>query len=165
MRDGQVWRHSLLRVLMIGVAIAWSPPASAASDRKCPAPVLASRDAVERYIMRSEEEWAKSVATNDASVVQRILAEDLVWVFDDRVIDKKTAVKDAAEGPGPFLTNVADYVHVRFFGHTAVAQGSESWTKTGGRRGKFVWTDTWVNRGGCWQIVNAQDTTVAMTDQ
>lgn len=115
--------------------------------------------------MRSEEEWAKSVATNDASVVRRILADDFVWVLDGRLLDKKTAVAEAAEGPGPFLANEPDYVHVRFFGHTAVAQGSETWTKTGERRRTFVWTATWVNRGGCWQIVNSQDTVVAITDK
>jgi hypothetical protein len=82
-------------------------------------------------------------------------------VFDGRVLDKATAVAEAAEGPGPFLSNTTDYVHVRFFGsNTAVAQGSETWTKTGGRRGRFIWTDTWVARDGCWQIVNAQDTVV-----
>jgi hypothetical protein len=165
MADGQVWRHSLLGVFMIGAAITWSTPASAVSILKCPAPSLSSRDAVKRYIERSEEEWAKSVATNDASVVRRILAEDFVWVLDGRLLNKQTAVSEAANGPGPFLNNVADYVNVRFFGNTAVAQGSETWTKTGGRHGKFVWTDTWVNRVGCWQIVNAQDTVIAITDK
>ncbi len=95
-------------------------------------------------------------------MVQRILAEDFVWVLDDRVLDKKAAVVEAAQGPGPFLSNATDYVHVRFFGDTAVAQGSETWTKTGGRRGKFVWTDTWVGSNGCWQIVNAQDISVPL---
>ena len=167
MGDGQMWRHSILGAgaFMIFGGIVWTAPAAAASNLKCPAPSLSSRDAVKRYIERSEEEWAKSVATNDASVVKRILADDFVWVLDGRLLDKKTAVAEAAEGPGPFLTNVPDYVNVRFFGNTVVAQGSETWTKTGGRRGKFVWTDTWVNRGGCWQIVNAQDTVIAISDK
>ena len=165
MRDGQVRRHCLFAAVMIGGVVVWTAPADAASHIKCPAPSLSSRDAVKRYIERSEEEWAKSVATNDASVLRRILADDFVWVLDGRVLDKKTAVAEASEGPGPFLTNAPDYVNVRFFGNTVVAQGSETWTKTGGRRGKFVWTDTWVNRRGCWQIVNAQDTVVAIADK
>lgn len=37
--------------------------------------------------------------------------------------------------------------------------------KTGGRRGKFVWTDTWLNRGGCWQVVNAQDTVALLPEK
>lgn len=148
-------------VWIVCATLLWSAPVLAAPP--CSAPVLESNDAVRRYIEQSEEEWAKSVATNDVSVVRRILAEDFVWVLDGRVLDKRTAVLEAADGPGPFLSNTPDYVHVRFFGNTAVAQGSETWTKTGGRRGKFVWTDTWVNRDGCWQIVNAQDTVIALT--
>lgn len=135
---------------------------SHAGATTCPAPKLLSQKDIERYIVASEEAWAKSVATNDASVVKRILADDFVWVLDGHVLDKNAAVVIAAAGPGPFLSNQADYVHVRFFGKTAVAQGSETWTKKGSRRGKFVWTDTWVNRGDCWQIVNAQDTVVTM---
>ncbi|MEO7365105.1 MAG: nuclear transport factor 2 family protein [Sphingomicrobium sp.] len=133
-----------------------------AAGRTCPAPKLASQHDVERYIVASEEAWAKSVATNDASVVNRILAEDFVWVLDGKLLGKKGAVEAAADGPGPFLSNEPDYVHVRFFGDTAVAQGSETWAKKGGRRGKFVWTDTWVKRRACWQIVNAQDTVVQL---
>jgi hypothetical protein len=122
--------------------------ASRAAATTCPAPKLVSQQDVERYIITSEEAWAKSVATNDASVVKRILADDFVWVLDGKLLDKKAAVEGAAAAPGPFLSNHADYVHVRIFGKTAVAQGGETWTKKGARRGKFVWTDTWVNRGG-----------------
>lgn len=110
----------------------------------------------------SEEAWAKSVASNDASVMKRIFADDFVWVLDGKLLEKKAAVEGARAGPGPFVSNKPDCVHVRFFGDTAVAQGSETWTKKGGKRGKFVWTDTWVNRRACWQIVNAQDTVVRL---
>ena len=139
--------------------------ASSAGATTCPAPKLISRHDVERYIVSSEEAWAKSVATNDASVVKRILADDFIWVLDGKVFDKKAAVAFAAAGPGPFLSNEADYVHVRIFGNTAVAQGSETWTKKGARRGRFIWTDTWVARAGCWQIVNAQDTVVPLASE
>jgi len=154
-------RRRLSRIALLLIALV-PATSSRAAERSCPSPHIVSRQDVERYIVASEEAWAKSVATNDASVVKRILAEDFVWVLDGKLLDKKAAVEGAATGPGPFLTNEPDYVRVRFFGDTAVAQGSETWTKTGGRRGKFVWTDTWVKRSGCWQIVNAQDTVVPL---
>lgn len=162
MNQGHQRWLALFGVLFFGAATSCTASAFAAGKAKCPAPLLSSHVEEQRYIERSEEAWAKSVATNDASVVRRILADDFIWVLDGRLLDKKTAVKEATEGPGSFLSNMADYVHVRFFGDTAVAQGSETWTKTGGRRGKFVWTDTWVNRDGCWQIANAQDTVVSL---
>lgn len=152
-------RRALFSFALASALIVAITPAEAST---CPAPRLATRADVERYIVRSEEDWAKSVATNDASVVKRILADDFVWVLDGKLLDKKGAVEGAAAGPGPFLSNQPNYVHVRFFGDTAVAQGSETWTKKGGSRGKFVWTDTWVKRAGCWQIVHAQDTVVPL---
>ena len=148
---------------VIGFVMVWA--AAVAQAAACPARQLRTQAAVEKYIVTSEEAWAKSVATSDASVVKRILADDFIWVLDGRLLDKKTAVKEAAEGPGSFLSNDPDYVRVRFFGDTAVAQGSETWTRKNGRRGKFVWTDTWVKRAGCWQIVNAQDTVVPLRAQ
>ena len=147
--------------VLLAVAAGLTAPATAAA-LTCPGPALSSQAAVESYIRKSSEEWAASVPTTDASVVKRILAEDFVWVLDGRVIDKKIAVAEAEQSGGGFLTNTADYVHIRFFGSTVVAQGSETWTKTGGRRGKFIWTDTWVERDKCWQIVNSQDTVVPL---
>jgi ketosteroid isomerase-like protein len=158
--EASIGRHVSAGILLIGMATGWGTQAFAGTTQCSMQSSSPAR--VEQYIRRSEEEWAKSVATNDASVVRRILADDFIWVLDGRLLDKRTAVAEAADGPGPFISNTTDYVHVRFFGKTAVAQGSETWTKTGGRRGKFVWTDTWVNRGGCWQIVNAQDTVVLL---
>jgi ketosteroid isomerase-like protein len=155
-----------MRFTLLPLALAISVPlqasATPAEAPVCPAPKLTTQQDVERYIVESEDAWAKSVATNDASVVKRILADDFIWVLDGKVLDKKVAVEWAAAGPGPFLSNEPDYVQVRFFGDTAVAQGSETWTKKGGKRGKFVWTDTWVKRADCWQIVNAQDTVVPL---
>jgi hypothetical protein len=128
-----------------------------AADRR-----YSQRDA-ERYIERSEAEWAASVATNDASVLRRILGDNFVWVLDARILGKATAIQEATEGPGPFLSNQLDYVHIRFFGPVAVAQGSEHWTKSRGdmRAGRFIWTDTWVRCRGVWKIVSSQDISAA----
>jgi len=45
-----------------------------------------------------------------------------VWVLDDESSAKRRPIQEAAEGPGPFLSNQLDYVHIRFFGPVAVAQ-------------------------------------------
>jgi hypothetical protein len=121
------------------------------------------RDA-EQYIKSSESAWAESVATSNASVVERILADDCVWVLDGRILTKSQAVAEAKSGPGDFLSNHLDYAQVRFFGDTAVVQGSEVWTRKGGRKGRFVWTDTWIRRNGKWQIVAAEDVSLPITN-
>jgi len=160
--SSMIWYSHRVAAILAACGLAIIAARAEAQPSQCPGPTFSSTTDAKHYIRTSEEGWAKSVATNDASVVRRILANDFVWVLDGRVLDKKTAVAEAAGGPGPFLSNIPDYVHIRFFGDTAVAQGSETWTKTGGRRGRFIWTDTWVNRGNCWQIVNAQDTVVQL---
>jgi ketosteroid isomerase-like protein len=119
-----------------------------------------SQSEAEQYIKSAESAWAESVATSDGSVVERILAEDCVWVLDGRILIKSQAVAEAKDGPGDFLSNHLDYAHVRFFGDTAVVQGSETWTRKGGRKGRFVWTDTWLRRNGKWQIIAAEDDSV-----
>lgn len=114
----------------------------------------------ERYIKESERRWAESVANGDASVVERILADDYVGVDPDGgSYDKASMVSGTREAPKEFISNHLNEVRVRFYGDTAVAQGSESWVrrKISPLRGRFVWTDTWIRRSGKWQIVAAED--------
>jgi ketosteroid isomerase-like protein len=114
----------------------------------------------ERYIKKSEHQWAEAVASGDVAVVERILAEDFVGVDTDGSFYKKAkAVADTRETPKEFISNHANEVKVRFYGDAAVAQGSESWIRRTEQplRGRFVWTDTWVRRNGKWQIVAAED--------
>jgi ketosteroid isomerase-like protein len=114
----------------------------------------------ERYIKDSERQWAESVATGDASVVETILADDFVGVDPDgSFYGKAKEVADTRESPKEFVSNHLNEVKVRFYGETAVAQGSESWVRRAGSplRGRFVWTDTWIRRNGKWQIVAAED--------
>ena len=110
------------------------------------------------YIRQAESDWAESVATNDVRVLERILADDFIGVdIDGSHYSKADAVKDYRTQPSKFASNHLNEVEIRFYGDTAVAQGSESWKKKDGTLGKFVWTDTWIKRGGKWQIVAAED--------
>jgi ketosteroid isomerase-like protein len=127
-------------------------------------PVDKSQTESERYIIESERQWAESVASGETNAIERILADDFVGVSPEGAMyDKKTMVADTRTAPQVFLSNHLNGVKVRFFGDTAVAQGSESWEKRKGqpRYGRFVWTDTWIRRNGQWQIVAAEDLTLA----
>jgi len=112
----------------------------------------------ELYITDSERQWAESVATGDNSVVQRMLADDFVGVDPKgQLYDKHKMVSETADAPKYFSSNHLNDVKIRFYGDTAVVQGSESWERKNGERGRFVWTDTWLRRNGRWQIVAAED--------
>jgi ketosteroid isomerase-like protein len=108
----------------------------------------------------SESQWAESVANGDASVVERILADDFLGVDPDgNFYEKAKMVADTREAPKEFISNHLNDVKVRFFGDTAVAQGNESWVRRTGTplHARFVWTDTWILRNGKWQIVASED--------
>lgn len=114
----------------------------------------------ERYIKESERQWAECVANGDVKVIERIVAEDFVGVDPDgSFYDKAREIADTRESPKEFISNHTNEVKVRFYGDTAVAQGSESWVRRTHQplRGRFVWTDTWVRRKGKWQVVAAED--------
>jgi ketosteroid isomerase-like protein len=97
----------------------------------------------EQYIRDSEKEWAESVANGDATVIQRILADDFVGVDPKgQLYDKAKMVSETADAKKHFASNHLDDVKIRFYGSTAIAQGSESWERRNGERGRFVWTDT-----------------------
>ena len=118
------------------------------------------------YIRQAESDWAESVVTNDVSVLERILADDLVGVdIDGSHYSKEDAIKDFRKHSSDFVSNHLNGVEIRFYGDAAVAQGSESWKKRDGTTGKFVWTDTWIRRGGKWQIVAAEDLVPPERDQ
>ena len=115
----------------------------------------------ERYIAESERQWAESVATGDASIVERILANDFLGVDPKgRIYDKAKMIADTRDAGQYFASNHLNEVKVRFYGDTAIAQGNESWQRRTGERGRFVWTDTWLRRNGRWQIIAAEDLTV-----
>lgn len=142
--------------IYVATALAFIVPMTAvAASHGC----LSQKEA-ERYIVASEAAWAASVPTNDPSVVKRILADDVVWVLDGEVIDKRAAVSGAEQGPGDFVANRLLYAHVRIFDNMAVVQGSEAWEKKAGTKGRFIWTDTWLCRNGQWQIIAAEDVSV-----
>ena len=118
----------------------------------------ADRDNDETYLRKSEADWAESVASGDAKVIERILADDFVGIDPKgKSYDKAVMIAETKAGPKSFAANHLDDVKIRFYGDTAVAQGRESWVRQTGEKGRFIWTDTWLRRNGRWQIVAAED--------
>ena len=124
----------------------------------CDCSIQKDRKETERYILESERQWAESVATGDTSAIERILADDFIGVDPKgRLYTKQQMIDETRNAPKYFVSNRLNDVKVRFYRRTAVAQGSETWEKHSGERGRFVWTDTWLRRNGRWQIVAAED--------
>ena len=143
----------ILHLSAVAAIVVFASPAAASCTAEGPHPA-----ATLKYICDSESAWAESVATGDARVVKRILADDFIGVHPSgRQYRKAEMVDGTPKAPEIFASNHANEVIVRFYGNMAVAQGSETWRKKKGDTGRFVWTDTWLKRNGSWQIVAAED--------
>ncbi len=86
----------------------------------------ASRADAERYITDSEAAWVHAEVTGDPSVALRCLADDYVGVFPDGTTHGKADGVAYFTPQNAIPSGTLDYVHVRFFGDTAVAQGQET---------------------------------------
>ena len=123
----------------------------------------ADRSADGKFIVDGEARWAEAVASGDTKVVESLLADDYLGVAPDGTLHTKQAEIDGMRtSHDAVASNHVNEVKVRFYGDTAIAQGSETWELKAGepRRGRYVWTDTWLRRHQQWQIVAAEDLTV-----
>jgi len=124
----------------------------------CGAPPAYDRVGAEADIREIEHLWAQIAVTGDASVVERIFADDFLGVTPDgKQYTKREFIADTKANPLEFASNELNDVKVRFLGDVAVAQGDETFARKDGQQGRFVWTDVLVRRGGRWVIVAAQD--------
>lgn len=125
----------------------------------------AADDKTAQYIIGMERKWAEGVC-GDNGVVAGLLAEDFQGTgTDGRRYTKADELKDE-KGPHTARGCGLDDTKVRFFGDDlALVYGSEhAFGKDKARPNAKVcqvWTDTWLKRGGKWQIVAAQDNRVA----
>jgi hypothetical protein len=120
-------------------------------------------DAVAKRLIEMERDWAED-GCKQKGVQEAFLADDFQGTAPGgERYDKAEALKHEASGKESECR--LDDAKVRFFGNDlAVIYGSERALITeNGKQGMrcLVWTDTWLNRGGRWEIVAAQDTSVS----
>jgi ketosteroid isomerase-like protein len=130
-----------------------TPPSDAVEPQAAP-------EMAQRIIEESERKWVDAVTSGDAGIVEKTLADDFTGVGPDgNPFDKKTMVELIRGAPQEYISDRFDGMTVKFYGKTAVAQGSESWERRTEmpKKGRFVWSDTWMLRNGKWQIVAGVD--------
>jgi hypothetical protein len=117
-----------------------------------------------KFITAAEAKWA-SLACSPQPDLKDVIAEDFQGTSTK---GKRYGKEDAIAADTKSLSRDCQLgeVKVRFFGDSiAVAYGAESRMvkdKDGKEEKRCqIWTDTWLKRGGNWQIVAAQDTVVS----
>ncbi len=142
-------RISLLVLLLVLVTPCRStaqPPDAGTGDRE--------------QILQLERDWTQSFVTMDVAANERIVADDFLGTEPDGKRIKKADLIAEVKTGDALLSNRLneDDVTIRFYGQTAVVNGSESWKrKPDGKTGRFIWTDIFVKRTGKWQVVASQD--------
>ena len=117
-----------------------------------------------KYIIEMERKWAEGVCA-DNGVVGRLLADDFQGTSTQGVrFNKADELKDE-KGPRTAHGCGLDEAKVHFFGENfAVVYGREHAVGKDKSQPKAtvcqVWTDTWLKRGGTWQIIASHDNRV-----
>ncbi|HVP43141.1 MAG TPA: nuclear transport factor 2 family protein [Terriglobales bacterium] len=119
-------------------------------------------DKTAKYMIDMERRWAEDACDHNL-ISETILAEDFQGTAPDGKRYTKAEETEESRHPTRQISDCRlDEAKVRFFGETvALVYGSESRTLKAAD-GKehpetLIWTDTWLKRGGKWQIVAAQD--------
>jgi hypothetical protein len=116
-------------------------------------------------LLRLECELGRAAVRRDLAPARRLYAADFTSVdpFGEPA-DRERELQAAAGADGPVFTSFAvSGVRSRVYGNAAVTVGRSHVTGTYKGQdlsGAYQWTDTWVRRGGGWQLVAAQVTKV-----
>src|SRR5213596_2113972 len=119
-----------------------------------------AQDTVAQVLLRLEDDWAVGLTHRDATVFRRLLADGFIYTEDDRTVGRDDLLRDIVAGPDTVEAAHNEAMQVHPFGSTAVVTG---WLIVRGRGAsgpfdrRYRFTDTWVRRGGRWQIVAAHD--------
>ena len=118
------------------------------------------QDANARVLLQLEDDWAGALIRRDATVFRRLLADGFIYTEDDRMVGRDALLRDIVAGPDTVEAAHNEAMQVHPFGSTAVVTG---WLIVHGRGAggpfdrRYRFTDTWLRRGGRWQIVAAHD--------
>ena len=140
----------LSSILVCGVSLASAQQPKAAT----------TRTPDERAVLDLEEAWAKGVVKRDAATFKRLLAPGFVYTEDDRVQNGDQLTRDIVSGTDTVTEARNEQMGTHPFDNTMIVTG---WLIMRGRSGgrpfdrRYRFTDTWLKRGGQWQIIAAQD--------
>src|SRR5271170_1787147 len=147
-------RHSCWPLFFIAVLIIGIEPATAEGGYN------SSMDDDKKTVAALDTEYQAAVKINDASTMNRILADDFILVTGSgKTYDKTDMVNDAKGAATSYERNDEDIQTVRVWGNTAVVT-AKLWEKgtTNGRSfdRRFWFSDTYVRTSGGWKYVFGQ---------
>jgi ketosteroid isomerase-like protein len=155
-------RSAMLGALVFALSALVS--AQAPETKKAPPPARAAGQDTEAALMKMERDAAAALTKRDIAGFGSIMAEDAVFTGPDGAVQSKAQLLADVKAGELVIesTNISD-LKVRVFGDAAVATyATTDKGKYKGRdiSGRYRWTDTFVRRGGKWQVVAGQGTPI-----
>jgi ketosteroid isomerase-like protein len=110
-------------------------------------------------VSNAEKAVAAARASRDVPALDRLTADDFIWVRPNGAITGKKELLDGlTQGAGPDRLDLYDFdgeQRIRVYGDTAVVIGARILHEKSADR-KIVVTDVWVKKKGRWQRVSSQ---------
>ena len=113
-----------------------------------------------------ENAWEAAIASHNVSTVEGFIAADFVGVSSkNKIISRSDVIAESKRDKDTYKSAKNEKLNVRMFGpNVAVVNGRAREVGTG-KDGKafdrtFLFTDTWMNRGGRWQCIAAHITKI-----
>jgi ketosteroid isomerase-like protein len=163
MRRIRCSRQVLARVAFCALAIATlggpALHAQAPIARSGKEPVIPQASA-ERTLFALEEDWTRALIQRDAATFDRLLAPDFVYTENDQVMNKEELIRAVVSGSDTVESAWNEDMRAYLHGNAAIVTG---WLVMRGRgpagafNRRFRYTDTWLNQGGRWRVIAAQD--------
>ena len=114
---------------------------------------------VETHLRQMSDEWVKAMVRADATVLDRILADDFYFTYPLEGDDKASVISDLTSGELKIEHFARDHVSVRVFASTAVltARDAVTWLYHGREiAGQYKVLIVFAEREGRWQICAIQ---------
>jgi len=118
------------------------------------------RDPEAAILLKLEDSWAVALVRRDGTTFRRLFADGFVYTENDRTSTRDEVLREAEAGADRVEAAHNEDMRVHRFGATAAVTG---WLVVRGRGAdgpfdrRYRFTDTWIHRGGRWQIVAAHD--------
>jgi hypothetical protein len=101
--------------------------------------------------------------THDASFVQGFLASDFMGVYKGKFTNRSGVISEFKADKDTYKSAKNEKLNVRTFGSNVAVVTGRAREKGMGKDGKafdhtYLFTDTWMDRGGQWQCIASQVT-------
>jgi ketosteroid isomerase-like protein len=144
-------------------AAAAKKEATTTTAAKPAAPAAAAAPSGKKMSVRDmEEKWEASVPSHDFSTVQAFVASDFVGISSQgKFTDRASMLAEYKKDKDTYKSAKNEKLNVKNFGPNVTVVTGRAREKGTGKDGKpfdrtFLFTDTWMLRGGQWQCVASQ---------